>query len=230
MPSNTAVPYCSACVAMEIFASARGTNAPSKYAIVLSAISCEAVATSWCRCSTVLGMATPPAMKKPPVVGRLSRCWTSCALAARPSASSSRQEPAEDDRRGGCAPEVDGGSAPLAPPDVHRSTHRSRTLGEGERAVKNARAQMRAMTSPRCHTRRAISSATRSKSTRSAPTATSGHPSATCDATKPRPPSTKTDSAMTRPATCCAARPERDAAVREGEEHRDDDEDGHPQE
>src|SRR2546427_222128 len=99
MPSNTAVPYWSAWVAMEIFASARGTNAPSKYAIVLSAISCEAVATSWCRCSTVLGMATPPAMKKPPVVGRLSRCWTSCALAARPSPSSSRQEAAEDEHR-----------------------------------------------------------------------------------------------------------------------------------
>src|SRR5256712_11044208 len=99
-------------------------------------------------------MATPPAMKKPPVVGRLSRCWTSCALAARPSPSSSRQEPAEDDRRGGCAPEVDGGSAPevdggsapevdggsapLAPPDVHQSTHRPRTPGEPQRAAKNA--------------------------------------------------------------------------------------------
>src|SRR5438552_1957191 len=256
MPSNTAVPYCSACVAMEIFASARGTNAPSKYAIVLSAISCEAVATSWCRCSTVLGMATPPAMKKPPVLGRLSRCWTSCALAARPSPSSSRQEPAEDDRRGGCAPEVDGGSAPLAPPDAHQSTHRSRTLGEGERAVKNARAQMRAMTSPRCHARRAGIRGCQRDRARQHDRQDHAHKRAEHDVEVPdRRGEERHEGAVLllrregrgdegharergeehalrreRHERKVAARPERDAAVREDEEHRDDDEDGHPQE
>src|SRR3982075_2050651 len=100
------------------------------------------------------------------------------ALAARASPSSSHKELAEND-------------------DDERGTHEN---GNAMRWLSGSQGQTRPMTSSRCQTRRASSSARMSKTTSPTPSARRGQPSPSCDATNPSPAKIGAESAMTTPA------------------------------
>src|SRR5206468_2000474 len=125
----------------------------------------------------------PPENKKPPDFGRL-RAAVVLALAARASGTSSRKELAEND-------------------DDERNAHEN---ANARRWLCGSQGHTRPITSSRCHTRRASSSASTSNTTSPTPSARSGQPSPSCDATNPRPAKTTAERAITSPAICWAAR------------------------